>query len=110
MGVPEFHAKQTLITRCTIYAELVAIELTRSEAEWFKEFFVEKSLLAILIYWDNQATLTKVKSKNHNSKSSRNIELRYEILRKLNTIGIISLNYVRLEKNLVDHLTKGLLR
>ena len=73
-------SKQTLIIRFTIEVEPVALELAGSEVEWIKGFLselpiIEKPLPAILIYCDNQATLRKVKSKNHNSKSSRHIEL-----------------------------------
>jgi len=92
--------------------ELLDLELAKSEVEWFTEFYPSYllSMLAILIYCDNQATLAKVKSKNYNSKSSRYIELIYKILKKLNTIRIIILSYVKSKKKLIDHLTKGLSR
>ena len=95
--------------------ELVALKLAGSEAKWLKVFLfelfvVEKSIPAMLIYCDIQATLAKVKSKNHNSKSSRHNELRYKILRNLNTIRTITLSYVTSKKNLTDHLKKGLSR
>ena len=71
-------SKQTLITRYTMESELVSLELAESEKEWLKGFLselpvVEKSKHVILIYCDNQATLPKMKSKNHNSKSSRHL-------------------------------------
>ena len=59
-------SKQTLITRPTMEAELVALELAESEAEWLKGFLfelpvIENPIPAILIYCDNQATLAKWK-------------------------------------------------
>ena len=67
-------SKQTLITRSTMKVELVTLELAGSEAEWLNGFLSEllvagKPIPAILIYCDNQATIAKVKNKNHNSKS-----------------------------------------
>ncbi|KAG9440057.1 hypothetical protein H6P81_020222 [Aristolochia fimbriata] len=108
-------SKQTLITKSTMEAEMVALELAGGEAEWLRSLLSEIPLLdkpipAILINCDNQATIMKVKSKNHNSKSSRHIELRYKILRKLTSTGIITLSYVKSMENLADHLTKGLSR
>ena len=46
-------SKQTLITRSTMEAELVALELAESEEEWLKRFLselpiVEKLILHIL--------------------------------------------------------------
>ena len=68
-------SNQSLITRSTMKAEQVNLELAWSEAEWLKGFLselhiVKKLMSAILIYYNNQANLAKVKSKKHNSKSS----------------------------------------
>ena len=56
---------------------------------------------------DSQAAIAKVKSKIFNGKN-RHISLRHNIARQLLESGVISLEFVRLELNLVDHLTKPL--
>lgn len=75
--------KQIIITRSTLKAELVALDVAGKEVEWLKDLFndipmFEKPILAILINYDNQATIAKVQSKNHNAKSSRHILLTYK--------------------------------
>ena len=64
---------------------------------------------SIYLYCDSEATLSTSYNKIYNGKS-RHISLRYEYVRQLITYGVISLLYVRTNKNLVDPLTKGLRR
>jgi hypothetical protein len=50
--------KQTVLTKSTIEAELVALETTTNEAEWLRELlmnlpFIDKLVLPILMYCDN---------------------------------------------------------
>ncbi|RVW99167.1 Retrovirus-related Pol polyprotein from transposon TNT 1-94 [Vitis vinifera] len=56
---------------------------------------------------DSQIAIAKTKSKIFNGKN-RHISLRHNIARQLLESGVISLEFVRLELNLVDHLTKPL--
>lgn len=68
-------AKQTILTRSTMEAELVALETACCEAEWLRELLmnlpiVEKPIPAVLLYCDNQAVIAKVTSKKENMKSS----------------------------------------
>ena len=105
--------KQSIITISIMKAELVALDVARKEAEWLRELLseipmLEKPIPAILIHCDNQASIAKIHSKNHNTKNSRHIELRYKILRKLISTGVITVRYVKSADNLADQLTKGL--
>jgi hypothetical protein len=41
-------------------------------------------------------------------KSSRHVKRRIKSIRKLNNSGVIVVNYISIEENLVDPFTKGL--
>ena len=56
---------------------------------------------------DSQTAIVKAKSKLLNGKNTH-IRLRHNIVRQLLKTWVISLEFVRLELNLVDHLTKPL--
>jgi hypothetical protein len=107
--------KQTILTRSTMEAELVALDTATVEAEWLRELLmdlplVEKPVPAILTYCDNQTVLAKIMSTKDNMKSSRHVKRRLKSVRKLKNSGVIAVNYIRSEKNLADPFTKGLAR
>nr|GEU64867.1 zinc finger, CCHC-type [Tanacetum cinerariifolium] len=54
------------------------------------------------------ATLAKVYSQMYNGKS-RHLGVRHSMIRELIMNGVISIEFVRSQQNLADHLTKGLL-
>ena len=103
-------SKQTCITRSTMEAEFIALEKASSEVEWRRNLLSDISLctrpaLSVSMCCDSQAAIAKTKSKMFNEKN-RHIRLRHKIVRQLLEIGVISLDFVRLELNLVDPLTK----
>nr|GEU81510.1 zinc finger, CCHC-type [Tanacetum cinerariifolium] len=53
------------------------------------------------------ATLEKAYSQMYNKKS-RHLGVRHSMIRELITNGVISIEFVRSQQNLADHLTKGL--
>ncbi|GJT19702.1 hypothetical protein Tco_0878408 [Tanacetum coccineum] len=55
------------------------------------------------------ATLAKAYSQIYNGKS-RHLGVRHNMVRELITNGVISVDFVRSQQNLADHLTKGLAR
>ncbi|GJW58909.1 zinc finger, CCHC-type containing protein [Tanacetum coccineum] len=63
----------------------------------------------ISIRCDSAATLAKAYSQMYNGKS-RHLGVRHSMIRELITNGVISIEFVRSQQNLVDHLTKGLTR
>jgi hypothetical protein len=71
---------------------------------------VEKPLPAILMNCDNQTVIVKVDSSKDNMKSSRHIKRRLKSIRKMRNFGVITLDYIHTEKNLIDLFTKGLSR
>jgi hypothetical protein len=105
--------KQTILTRSTMEAELTALDTTTVEADWLRELLmdlpiVKKPLPAIMMNCDNQTVIVKVDSLKDNMKSSRHIKTRLKSVRKMRNSGVITVGYVRTEKNLADLFTKGL--
>ncbi|GKA10143.1 zinc finger, CCHC-type containing protein [Tanacetum coccineum] len=82
------------------------------EAEWLKNLLLEiplwvKPMAPIFIRCDSAATLAKAYSQMHNRKS-RHLGVRHSMIRELITNGVVSIEFVRSQQNLADHLTKGL--
>jgi hypothetical protein len=107
--------KQTIITRSTMEAKLASLDASTVEADWLRELLidlpiVEKLLPAILMNCDNQTVRVKVDSSKDNMKSSRHIKRRLKPVKKMRNSGVITLDYIHTEKNLVDSFTKGLSR
>ncbi|GKB69088.1 hypothetical protein Tco_0930500 [Tanacetum coccineum] len=84
------------------------------EAEWLRNLILEiplwsKLITPISICCDNAATLVKAYSQMYNGKS-RHLGVRHSMIRELITNGVISIEFVRSQQNLANHLTKGLAR
>ncbi|GJS82826.1 zinc finger, CCHC-type containing protein [Tanacetum coccineum] len=82
--------KQTCIIGSTMKYEFVALAVDGKEAEC-------------------AATLAKAYNQMYNGKS-RHLGVRHSMIHELVTIGVVSIEFVRSEQNLADHLTKGLSR
>ena len=63
----------------------------------------------VSMHCDCQAAISIAKNKSLNEKN-RHIHLRNEVVKQLLIDEIISIDYVKLEVNLADHLTKPLER
>ncbi|GJY86711.1 hypothetical protein Tco_0500737, partial [Tanacetum coccineum] len=84
------------------------------EAEWLKNLLLEiplwyKPIAPISIRCDSAATLAKAYSQMYNGKS-RHLGVRHIMIRELIMNGVISIEFVRSQQNLADHLTNGLAR
>nr|GFA86457.1 zinc finger, CCHC-type [Tanacetum cinerariifolium] len=82
--------KKTYITGSTIEYEFVALAAAGKEAEC-------------------AATFAKAYSQMYNGKSIH-LGAKHSMIRELITNGVISIEFVRSQQNLNDHLTKGLAR
>nr|GEU82699.1 zinc finger, CCHC-type [Tanacetum cinerariifolium] len=85
--------KQTSITSSTMEFEFVALA----------------AAAPIFIRCDSAATLEKAYSQMYNGKS-RHLGVRHSMIRELITNGVVSIEFVRSQQNLADHLTKRLAR
>jgi len=88
--------------------EFVALEKAGSEVEWLKNFLANiplgmKLTPFVLIHCDCQSKITITKNKNYNGKN-RHIQLRHNLVKQLLKSGTISIDYVKLERNLTDPL------
>nr|GEU70108.1 zinc finger, CCHC-type [Tanacetum cinerariifolium] len=106
--------KQTCITDSTIESEFVALAAAGKEAEWLRNLIYEislwpKPISPIYMHCDSAATLAKAYSQIYNGKS-RYLGVIHSMVRELITNGVISVDFVRSQQNLADHLTKGLAR
>lgn len=106
--------KQTCITGSTMESEFVALAAAGKEAEWLRNLVYEipiwpKPISPISIRCDSTATLAKAYSQIYNGKS-RHLGVRHSMIRELIMNGVISIEFVRSQQNLADHLTKGLAR
>ncbi|GJQ99262.1 zinc finger, CCHC-type containing protein [Tanacetum coccineum] len=96
------------------WSEFVALAAAGKEAEWLKNLLLEiplwvKPMAPISILYDSAATLAKAYSQMYNGKS-RHLGVRHSMIRELIMNGVISIEFVRSQQNLADHLTKGLAR
>ncbi|GJY12545.1 hypothetical protein Tco_0381854 [Tanacetum coccineum] len=68
-----------------------------------------KPIAPISIRCDSATTLAKAYSQIYNGKS-RHLGVRHSMIHELIMNGVISIEFVRSQQNLADHLTKGLAR
>ncbi|KAL0413413.1 UNVERIFIED_CONTAM: Retrovirus-related Pol polyprotein from transposon TNT 1-94 [Sesamum radiatum] len=105
--------KQTCITNSTMGSEFVALAAAGKETEWLNLIYEiplwPKSISPISIHCDSAATLAKAYSQIYNGKS-RHLGVRHSMIRELTMNDVISVEFVRPQRNLADHLTKGLAR
>nr|GEV35125.1 zinc finger, CCHC-type [Tanacetum cinerariifolium] len=92
----------------------MALEAAGKEAEWLKNLLLEiplwsKHIAPISFRCDSAATLVKAYSQMYNGKS-RHLGVRHSMIRELITNKVISIEFVRSQLNLSDHLMKGLAR
>ncbi|GKA52497.1 hypothetical protein Tco_0745812 [Tanacetum coccineum] len=98
--------KQTCITGSTIEYEFVALAAAglRSNHSLFP---------LVTLLRNHRVALTKLLAKAYSQMyngKSRHLGVRHSKIRELITNGVISIEFVRSQQNLADHLTKGLAR
>nr|GEV85225.1 zinc finger, CCHC-type [Tanacetum cinerariifolium] len=106
--------KQTCITGLTMESEFIALDVAGKEAEWLKNSIHEiliwpKPIAPVYIRCDSAPTMARAYSQIYNGKS-RHLGVRHSMVKELIRNGVISIEFVRTQYNLADHLTKGLAR
>ncbi|GJS15148.1 hypothetical protein Tco_0409620 [Tanacetum coccineum] len=102
------------ITCSTMEFEFVALAAAGKEVEWLRNLIYEipiwpKPIAPISIRCDSAPTMARAYSQIYNGKS-RHLGVRHSMVRELIRNGVISIEFVRTQHNLADHLTKGLAR
>nr|GEY55643.1 zinc finger, CCHC-type [Tanacetum cinerariifolium] len=106
--------KQTCITGSIMEYEFVALAAASKEAEWLKNLLLEislwvKPIAPIFIRCDSATTLAKAYSQMYNGKS-RHLGVRHSMIHELIMNGVVSIEFVRSQQNLANHLTNRLAR
>nr|GEZ03966.1 zinc finger, CCHC-type [Tanacetum cinerariifolium] len=104
------YLKKTIDYRLVYSCYPSVLEAAGKEAEWLKNLLFEiplwvKPMAPISIRCDSAATLAKVYSQMYNGKS-RHLGVSHSMIRELITNGVVSIEFVRSQQNLADHLTK----
>ena len=110
MQYHENFLKQTIISRYIMEAKIIVLDINTSEAEFLKNLLCDLSLLnksipLISMHCDSQVVISKVTSKNFNEKK-RHLRVRHKFIKNLISHGVIFLDFVKSENNVVDPLTK----
>ncbi|GJY06856.1 zinc finger, CCHC-type containing protein [Tanacetum coccineum] len=95
-------------------SDWVFLLATGKEAEWLRNLILEiplwsKPIEPIYILCESVTTLAKAYSQMYNGKS-RHLGVWHSMIHELITNGVVSIEFVRSERNLADHLTKGFAR
>ncbi|GJR67388.1 putative reverse transcriptase domain-containing protein [Tanacetum coccineum] len=106
--------KQTCISSSTMESKFVALAAAGKEVELLRNLILEiplwsKHVAPISICCVSAATLAKAYSQMYNGKS-RYLGVKHSMIHELITNGVVSIEFVRSQRNLVDYLTKGLAR
>nr|GFA12880.1 zinc finger, CCHC-type [Tanacetum cinerariifolium] len=104
--------KQTCITSTTMESKFMASAAAGKEAKWLRNPILEillwsKPITLISIRCDSIATLARSYSQMYNGKSIH-LGVRNRMIHELITNRVVSIEFVRSQQNLADHLTKGL--
>ena len=82
----------------------------RQEAEWLRNLLADMPLWGrqasqVSLHCDSQAAIGIAKNSVYNGKK-RHIHIRHGAVKQLLKLSVISLDYVRSERNLADPMTK----
>ncbi|GJW35737.1 hypothetical protein Tco_0058657 [Tanacetum coccineum] len=95
-------------------SEFVALAIVDKEAEWLKNLIFEiplwsKPIAPISIRCNSATTLANAYSQMYNGQS-RHLGVRHNMIRELIMNEVVSIEFVRSQRNLANHLTKDLAR
>ena len=106
--------KTTVIARSTMEFEFITLDKFGKKPEWLR-YFLEviprwpKLVPPICIHCDSQYAIGRAQNSMYNGKS-RHIRRRHNTIKRLLSIGVIFLDYVKSKDNITDPLSKGLSR
>nr|GEV05599.1 zinc finger, CCHC-type [Tanacetum cinerariifolium] len=108
------HVKDSASTSGWVFLLGGALAAAGKEAEWLRNLIHEiliwkKPIAPISIRCDSASTMARAYSQIYNEKS-RHLGVRHSMVRELIRNGVISIEFVRTQHNLANHLTNGLAR
>lgn len=94
--------------------EFIVLAAVGQEVKWLRNLLMDMELWpqpmpTTSLHYDGQATISKAFGKVYPRKS-RQLALRHEYIRQLISYGVITVVYAKSSNNLVDLLTKTLVR
>ncbi|CAL1265951.1 unnamed protein product [Larinioides sclopetarius] len=104
--------RQNCITMSSAEAEYVSAASAAQEVKWLTNLFNELDMpqeYPITLFEDNQACIKLAESDKHHQKT-KNIDLRYHLLKHLVEEGVLRLKYLNSSSMCADILTKALPR
>nr|GEU90261.1 zinc finger, CCHC-type [Tanacetum cinerariifolium] len=101
-------------TGLTMESEFMALRAAGKEAKWLKNLIFKillwsKPIAPIFIFCDSVATLAKAYNQMYNGKS-KHLSVRHSMIHELIMNMLVSIEFVRSQQKLANHLTKGLAR
>ena len=103
--------KQTINTRSSTEAELVALDDTLTYILWLKKLLCEIKWIMdnpTIVYQDNTSTMKMANSGEGSFKKSKHIENKYYTITNYINDGIIKLEHISTDEMLADFFTKPL--
>lgn len=106
--------KQSCIAGFTMESKFFTLEIASHEAKWLRELLSDiplgkKSEAHVPLHCDSQSYIDVTKNNVYNGKR-RHIRVKHAMVREMFGNEIISLNFVRSERNLAEPFTKALTR
>ena len=111
-GSPVFckSAKQSIVSRSSTEAELIALSDSGSQVIWVREFMIQQGfdLAPATIYQDNMSTISLISNGRPKAEKSRHINIRYFWLRDRIVAKDIQIEHMPTDMMIADMLTKPL--
>ena len=100
------------VLHALLWSEFISLKLAGQEAEWLRNLLVDvplwgRSNVLVSLHCDSQAALGIAKNNVYNGKR-RHICIRHSVVKQMLRNVVISLDYLKCERNLAHPLTKGL--
>ncbi|CAL2268745.1 unnamed protein product [Prunus armeniaca] len=93
---------------------MIALAMASEEAGWLRNLLSdtplwERPIPTVLFHYDSTTAIAKVQNRYYNGKR-RQIRRKHSTIREFLSNGAVIVYFVRSDENLVDPLTKGLVR
>lgn len=107
--------KQTILVQSTMESKMIELANASIEASWLRSLLAEIPLWEkpippdVLIHCDSTTTIAKIENRYYNGKR-RQIRINHSTVRDYISKGVVRVDHVSTDENLVNPLTKWLAR